>query len=50
MIEIGYNFDKKSSDKIKRFKNPVLNIYKNKINRIVNNNLKPKVTKNKNHI
>ena len=31
MIEIGYNFDKKSLDKIKRFKNPVLDIHKNKI-------------------
>ena len=33
MIELGYNFDKKSLDKIKRFKNPVLNINKNKINK-----------------
>ena len=33
MIEIGYNFDKKSLDKIKRFKNPVLGIHKNKINK-----------------
>ena len=33
MIEIGYNFDKKSLDKIKKFKNSVLNIHKNKINR-----------------
>ena len=32
MIEIGYNFDKKSLDKIKKFKNPVLDIHKNKIN------------------
>ena len=32
-IEIGYNFDKKSLDKIKRFKNPVLDIHKNKINK-----------------
>ena len=31
MIEIGYNFDKKSLDKIKRLKNPVLYIHKNKI-------------------
>ena len=31
MITIGYNFDKKSFDKIKRFKNPVLDIHKNKI-------------------
>ena len=33
MIEIGYNFDKNSLDKIKRFKNPVLDIHKNKINK-----------------
>ena len=33
MIELGYNFDKKSLDKIKRFKNPVLDINKNKINK-----------------
>ena len=33
MIELGYNFDKKSLDKIKRFKNPVLNIHKNKISK-----------------
>ena len=33
MIELGYNFNKKSLDKIKRFKNPVLKIYKNKINK-----------------
>ena len=31
MIELGYNFDKKSLDKIKRFKNPVIDITKNKI-------------------
>ena len=30
-IEIGYNFDKKSLDKIKKFKSPVLDIHKNKI-------------------
>ena len=30
MIEIGYNFDKKSLDRIKKFKNPVLDIHKNK--------------------
>ena len=35
MIELGYNFDKKSLDKIKKFKNPVLNIQKNKIKKIV---------------
>ena len=33
MIELGYNFDKKSLDKIKRFKNSVLDIHKNKINK-----------------
>ena len=33
MIEVGYNFDKKSLDRIKRFKNPVLDIHKNKINK-----------------
>ena len=33
MIEIGYNFDKKSLDKIKKFKNPVLDIHKNRINK-----------------
>ena len=37
MIEIGYNFDKKFLDKIKRFKNPVLDIHKNKINKINRN-------------
>ena len=31
MIELGYTFDKKSLDKIKRFKNPVIDITKNKI-------------------
>ena len=31
MIELGYNFDKKSLNKIKRFKNPVLDITKDKI-------------------
>ena len=43
MIEIGYNFDKKSLDKIKRFRNPVLDIHKNKINK----NSKYKVFLNK---
>ena len=33
MIELGYNFDIKSLNKIKRFKNPVLDIHKNKINK-----------------
>ena len=31
MIEVGYNFDEKSLDKIKKFRNPVLDIHKNKI-------------------
>ena len=34
MIELGYNFLKKDLDKIKRFKNPVLDIVKSKINKI----------------
>ena len=33
MIEIGYNFRKKDFDKIKRFKNPTLDIVKSKINK-----------------
>ena len=33
MIEIGYNFVKKDLDKIKRFKNPTLDINKNKLNK-----------------
>ena len=33
MIQIGYDFDKKSLDKIRKFKNPVLDIHKNKINK-----------------
>ena len=33
MIELGYDFDKKPLDKIKRFKNPVLDIHENKINK-----------------
>ena len=33
MIEIGYNFLKKDLDKIQKFKNPTLNIVKNKINK-----------------
>ena len=46
MIEIGYNFDKKSLDKIKKFKNPVLDIHKNKINE----NRKYKIYLNKSQI
>ena len=33
MIEIGYNFLKKDLDKIKRFKNPTLDINKSKLNK-----------------
>ena len=33
MIEIGYNFLKKDLDKIKRFKNPTLDIIKSKLNK-----------------
>ena len=29
MIEIGYDFNIKDIDKIKKYKNPTLNIYKN---------------------
>ena len=35
MIELGYDFDKKSLDKIKKFKNPVLDIQKIKFKKIV---------------
>ena len=34
MIEIGYNFLKKDLNKIQRFKNPTLDIDKNKIKKI----------------
>ena len=33
MIELGYNFFKKDLDKIQRFKNPILDINKNKLNK-----------------
>ena len=33
MIEIGYNFLKKDLDKIQKFKNPILDIVKSKINK-----------------
>ena len=33
MIELGYNFLKKDLDKIQRFKKPVLDIDKNKLNK-----------------
>ena len=31
MINIGYDFLKKDLNKIQRFKNPILNIHKNRI-------------------
>ena len=34
MIEIGYSFLKKDLNKIQRFKNPTLNIDKNRIKKI----------------
>ena len=34
MIEIGYNFLKKDLNKIQRFKNPTLDIDKNRIKKI----------------
>ena len=43
MIELGYNFLKKDLDKIQKFKNPTLDIVKNKINK----NSKYKVFLNK---
>ena len=33
MIEIGYNFLKRDLDKIQKFKNPTLDIIKNKLNK-----------------
>ena len=32
MIEIGYDFNMKDINKIKKYKNPTLDIYKNKLN------------------
>ena len=32
MIEIGYNFNIKDINKIKKYKNPTLDIYRNKLN------------------
>ena len=43
MIEIGYNFLKKDLDKIQKFKNPVLDTVKSKINK----NSKYKILLNK---
>ena len=34
MIEIGYNFLKKDLNKLQKFKNPTLNIDKNRIKKI----------------
>ena len=34
MIEIGYNFLKKDLNKIQKFRNPVVNIDKNRIKKI----------------
>ena len=36
MIEIGYNFSKKDLNKILKFKNPTLDIDKNRIKKIQN--------------
>ena len=36
MIEIGYNFLKKDLNKIQKFRNPTLNIDKNRIKKIQN--------------
>ena len=36
MIEIGFNFLKKDLDKIQKFKNPTLDIDKNRIKKIQN--------------
>ena len=44
MIELGYNFLKKDLNKIQKFKNPILNIDKNKLNK----NSKYKIFLNKN--
>ena len=32
MIELGYNFNTKDLDKIKKYKNPTINIFKDKLN------------------
>ena len=34
MIEIGYNFLKKDLNKIQKFKNPTLDVYKSRIKKI----------------
>ena len=44
MIEIGYNFLKKDLDKIKKFKNPTLDIDKVRVNK--NSNYKIFLNKN----
>ena len=32
MIDIGYNFSIKEINKVKKFKNPIMDIHKNKLN------------------
>ena len=32
MIEIGYNFDDKNLNKIKKYNNPILDIHESKLN------------------
>ena len=32
MIDLGYNFNTKDLDKIKKYKNPTINIFKDKLN------------------
>ena len=44
MIEIGYNFDNRNLNKIKKYKNSTLDIFKNKLN----DNSKYKIFLNKN--
>ena len=44
MIKIDYDFDDKNLNKVKKYKNPTLDIYKNKLN----DNSKYKIFLNKN--
>ena len=44
MIEVGYNFGNKNLNKIEKYKNPTLDIFKNKLN----DNSKYKIFLNKN--
>ena len=46
MIEIGYDFNIKDINKIKKYKNPTLDIFKNELN----DNSKYKILLNKNKI